>query len=265
MSSFHQLPFVSRKIIGIYAIITVILFLSIPATAQNFQGRIFNNDTPLEGVIITNTTRQLTVYSEREGYFEVEASQGDTILFRSNFYTGKTLVISKEHLLKPQVIELYSNDIDLEEVVVSKELQPNKFEAITYSKDLNVIIQEDIKKHPEKYAPAAANYGVNFVAIIRTLARIFKRREKDIQKTEKYLSADDLDSLILHHDLINRELLVNQLHIEPEHHPLFFQFLEMQNIPFSLLKRENKLELLDLILMKGKLFKSFLELATTGE
>ncbi|MBL7474086.1 peptidase associated/transthyretin-like domain-containing protein [Robertkochia sediminum] len=223
--------------------------------AQELNGRIFNNDTPLEGITINNRSGNATVYSNTQGYFSIPGKEGDSISFRSNFFRTEVLIVTQKILDQGCIIELKSNDIKLDEVVVKKTMKPKKFEPIAYSKDLNIIIQEDIKKHPEKYRPSAPNYGVNFAYIFRSLLRWFKKNKK-VNSTEKiFLSSEDLENAFRVHHLVNAKFLKEELDIPLEQYGLFCEYLEKQHLNTDLPANGNELQFLEAVMENARKFK----------
>lgn len=224
--------------------------------AQEITGRVFNNDSPVAGIIITNKTDNRSVFSNGQGYFKLPAASGDSLVFRSLYFVDKQMVITNTLLREGVVVELISQGIALEEVVVNKELESKKFEPIKYSKDLNVIIREDIKKHPEKYRPPAPNYGVNIAYIFRSLLRWFNTGKKDSLKEKPYLSSEELHQAFQTHKLVNNSFISKQLDIPPERQHLFCQYLELQKLDVALLTPKEELQFLDIIMKNAAQFRS---------
>lgn len=153
------------------------------------------------------------------------------------------------------IVELKSNDIKLDEVVVKKTMQPKKFEPIAYSKDLNVIIQEDIKNHPEKYSPSAPNYGVNFAYIFRSMLRWFKKKKKVNSPKKIFLSSEDLENAFRVHRLVNVKFLKEELNIPLEQYALFCEYLEKQHLNTDLTANGKELQFLEAVMENAQKFK----------
>lgn len=167
----------------------------------------------------------------------------------------KIVVVTQKMLDRGCIIELKSNDIKLDEVVLNKTMEPKKFEPIAYSKDLNIIIQEDIKKHPENYRPSAPNYGVNFAYIFRSMLRWFKRNNTVNSEKKAFLSSDDLEKVFQEHDVVNAKFLKEELDIPLVQYALFCEYLEKQHLTTDLPAKGNELKFLEAVIENAGKFK----------
>ncbi|THD66738.1 hypothetical protein E7Z59_13235 [Robertkochia marina] len=222
--------------------------------AQNFEGRVFHEDTPLEGIIFFNQQSQQAAYSDTMGYFNIAARKGDTVRISSNYYQEKLVIISTEELEQGVVIALEGNGIDLEEVVVTKTLEPKKFNTITYSRNLNEDIKEDIKKNSWKYGKPSS-YGVDFVAIYKFITTMFKAKRKKPERSNfDFTSIKQLDSLFSNSEKFNDMFLRETLNIHPDEKQLYFFYLESKQLSAEIFSKNKELDLLETLLVAAEEF-----------
>lgn len=78
-----------------------IFFISSLVFAQEkIVGKIVSKSRDLEGILIHNTTTNVYSESEKRGYFNIEAKEGDVLVFSAVHMTGLRYVVKKEDLKK---------------------------------------------------------------------------------------------------------------------------------------------------------------------
>lgn len=235
-----------------------ILFLLIMQDmhSQELQGRIFNNDQPVAGILIRNLRSEASTFSTEDGYFTLQVRENDSLTFSAPYFESKSMMITSRILEKPLIVELERTNIALEEVVVEDKMTEKEFKPMVYSKDLNTIIKEDIQAHPEKYYPMSSNYGLDFISLLKSIVRLFRKRPSGSNTPEQpnYITAAQIDSLVQKHDLVNTDLLRNDLKIATEQEQLFFLFLETKELDNTLLLPDKELKLLESLLLAGDEF-----------
>ena len=110
---------------------------------KNLKGKIISESQDLEGVYIYNQTKKNASISEKNGYFDIDVSLGDTLLVSSVQFKKNRFVISKK--------EYESNLLYVEMKVYVSELA--EVEVNKYS-NLNAVSLGILSKPAKTYTPA---------------------------------------------------------------------------------------------------------------
>jgi len=235
----------------------VLIFLvPLAMNSQNIQGVIYDSESKLKDIKVTNLSKQITTYSDDMGNFSINASVNDTIVFYSLFYEQKKEVITKDDYENKMVIELKKIMNDLSEVVVTDRSKNKEFDPVMYSTDLKTQIAKDIEKNPHLYT-GAPSYNMDFIGIASLIFKLFKKEKVKTDVIEP-INYKQLDSLFSKDDFLNDKFLVKELEIPLEYKPLFFEYLEAQNIHGTFINESNKMLLLDALFKHSKDFRTFL-------
>ncbi|MGE5944808.1 MAG: carboxypeptidase-like regulatory domain-containing protein, partial [Flavobacteriales bacterium] len=118
--------------------------LSLTINSQNIQGVIYDAETKLKDIKVTNLSKKITTYSDDIGNFSIHASVNDTLVFYSLFYEQKREIITKNDFENKMVVELKKAMNNLDEVVVNDTSKNKTFNAEVYTTDLKAQIANDI-------------------------------------------------------------------------------------------------------------------------
>ncbi|WP_179007686.1 hypothetical protein [Winogradskyella forsetii] len=222
------------------------------------NGKVYDANGTAKNIKVYNETqKQLTVTNE-EGDFSMSAKVNDTLLFDSIFYHPKAIVLKDFHFEGTAVFELKEILTELDEVEVRAEPEQPIFEVESYNVDLQNMIQEDIKNHPEKYAPPGATAGVDIIYLIGAVVKLFKKNKPEIP-TYQTITYTQMDSLFNKSSFFNKQLMTENLKIPEDKVYLFYDFCEAKYISSELLKEENKMQLLETLVLNSQLFLILLE------
>lgn len=239
------------------SIALLLLFLApLVINSQNIHGVIYDAESKLKDIKVTNLSKQITTYSDNVGNFSINASVNDTLVFYSLFYEQKKQVITKDDFENTMVIELKKIMNNLNEVVVTDHSKNNQFNPEEYATDLKAQIADDIKKNPHLYGQAPSG-GMDFIAIASLIVKFFKK-DKVKPAVIDPINYKQLDSLFSKDSFINDKFLVNELKIPLEYKPLFFEYCEAQNMNGTFINEDNKMLLLEELFKHSKTFKTFL-------
>ncbi|MDO1500933.1 hypothetical protein Q2T40_12405 [Winogradskyella maritima] len=243
-------------------LITVLCLSFISASwAQTINGKIYDAETTVKGAKILNLSNGLNTRSDSEGNFIINAKVNDTLAFESLFHHPYKVAVKQEFFEDVYVFELKKVVNELDEVLLSEDLKPKKFKEEDYNRDLNRIIQEDIKRNPGAYTNlnAMPKYGVDFVYLIEQFSKLFKRK-KTFEELDTNLDYDQIIKLFNTHKLVNQETAIEELGIPEEKIPLFIEYVEARGIKKSLIKPKASMDLLNLIVGYSEQFKILLEI-----
>jgi hypothetical protein len=225
-------------------------------TSQSVQGVIYDAESKLKDIKVTNLSKQITTYSDDAGNFSILATVNDTLVFYSLFYEQKRTVISRDDFENKIVVELKKIMNNLDEVLLTDRSKNKEFDAEIYSTDLKKQIAEDIKRNPHLYTGAPSG-GLDFVAIASLIVKLFKkdRVKPDIIDPLIY---KQFEELFANDDFLNDKFLMNELEIPLDYKPLFLDYLEAQNINGTFINDDKKMLLLEELFKHSKAFKTFL-------
>ena len=107
------------------------------------------------------------------------------------------------------------------------------------------------------YKPAGS-YGIDIFYLIGQLANLLKSKK---YKAPIYnpITYSQMDSLFNNSSFFNKRLVTEDLNIPEDKGKLFFDFCEAKQLSTELLKDENKMQLLEQLVLSSQLFLILLE------
>lgn len=235
----------------------IIFILPLSMASQNIIGKVYDNESTAKGIEIINITQNTKTFSNEHGDFVIKASLNDSLVFQSLFHLKKSIKISESHFGYKIVIELKKSVNELGEVLLNHE-KNKTFNPKEYTQNIQLGIAEDIKRNPYKYQPQASFGGVNHFFLIKKLFSVFiKNKSKNKNKTPiKTVSYRTFDSLFSKDSFFNKKMLKDDLQINEELKPLFFEYCDAQNLDSKLLEKDNQFFLLDSLINFSNTFKT---------
>ena len=198
--------------------------LSFSLYGQILRGKVYDSVSTIKNIKVHNLSQKSVTLTDDNGDFTIIAKENDTIRFQSLFYHPKIVVLQSIHFEGVAVFELKKIVSELDEVEIKAEPEQPIFEEETYNIELKNLIAEDIKNHPEKYQPAGATYGVDFIYLIGQVAKLFKGKKSKIPEYQP-ISYEQMDSLFTKSSFFNERLLTENLQIPKKQTKLFLDFL----------------------------------------
>lgn len=216
--------------------------------SQQVTGYIYDQEGRVPNFTLQNTTQDLYSNSNSEGFFQIRAVLGDTIVLKSMAYKTYAFEVNKSHLKENIVLELEPDELK-EVVVLSSTIDIKKL-----NDDLNKEIKNDINNNPTYYAPSKGNIG----NLIYSLIGLFKKEGKSEKQSleERKLSTTNFNFLFKNDEILNCKFLTEELRIPEKYHSLFSDYLDSKELSYTYLEKEKKLELIDLIYKYGKEYQS---------
>ncbi|MFK7831637.1 MAG: hypothetical protein AB8B52_00030 [Winogradskyella sp.] len=242
-----------------YFLFIFLIYLPLSITAQTLNGKVYDANGTIKNITVFNKTQNRVTVTNKDGDFKIEAKVSDSLSFESLFYHNKTIALQPIHFEGTAVFELKEILTELDEVEVMAEPEQPVFEVESYNVDLQDLIDEDIKNNPHLYKPEVESYGVDFVAIIGLVAKLLKKKDKYIKPTYQPITYKQMDSLFEKSTFFNKQLLTDNLKIPEDKAHLFYDFCEAKYLSSELLKEEQKMELLEQLVLNSQLFNILLE------
>ncbi|GAB4158263.1 MAG: hypothetical protein Tsb0033_11170 [Winogradskyella sp.] len=228
-------------------------------SAQTLSGKVYDSKSVVKDMKVLNKTQNILTATNEDGDFNIEAKVNDTISFQSIFYHPLEVIVKQYHLDDITVFEVEEIVSELDEVELQSEPEQPVFEEETFNKEFRNLIKEDMKRNPHLYMPEEAYYGGNLLALIDLVAKLFKKKNKYKEPIYKPITYKQMDSLFATSSFFNKQLVTENLKIPEDKAKLFYDFCSAKGISSELLKEENKMMLLEELVVNSELFLILLE------
>lgn len=174
------------------------------------KGKVNAHTSSLEGIFVINKTSEKETVTKEGGFFTIMANPGDSLMFASIEFKGKTVAVDSIHFGKEMLtIKLETMINQLDEVMV-----------VQY-KDINAYSLGILTDRVRSYTPAErklkaatgldAKLGLNSSASLDPLLNMFSGRTKMLKKELEVEKKENwLDKLA---DLYDEEYLIEKLKI----------------------------------------------------
>lgn len=227
-------------------------------SAQTLSGKVYDTKSVVKDMKVLNKSQNRLTVTNQDGDFSIEAKVNDTISFQSIFYHPLEVILKQSHFDDITVFEVKEIVSELDEVEIQSEPEQPVFEEETYNQDLHNLIKEDIKRNPGLYQSPNAQYGVDFIYLIGQVVKLFKRKRSK-ESTYKPITYKQMDSLFATSSFFNKRLATENLKIPEDKAKLFYDFCSAKGISSKLLLEENKMILLEELVVNSQLFLILLE------
>lgn len=242
----------------LFTLIIILVCFPFIHFSQTLNGKVYDSKGTLKNIKVFNNTQNRLTATNENGNFSLEAKVNDTIAFGSLFYHKKIVVLTDAHFEATAVFELKEILNELDEVEIKAAPEELVFSEEKYNIDLKNLIQTDIKNHPEKYAPIGSNQGVDFVYLAKKLIDLIKsKKPKTVENST--ITYENFKHLIENSSFFDSDLLIKDLKIPEAHKYLFLEFCAAKQLRLVLLKEENKMQLLEELVINSQLFLILLE------
>tara|TARA_R110002072_G_scaffold124085_1_gene259489 strand:+ start:8759 stop:9589 length:831 start_codon:yes stop_codon:yes gene_type:complete len=232
----------------------------------------------VEGVSVYNISSQQGTITTVTGTFEIEVAENDRLAISALQFATFTVIVDRG-VIENKKLGIYLNPVvnQLEEVIVRPyDLSGNVIVDVAKIKTSNVATSLDLSyetlefeyefsndkyssikenKAEEAYYNGQEQYGGNLIGMTALLVDLLipkrKNRNFNIENSRE-------ESVILVNNLRQRfsdNYLYNTFQIEEENASHFIYFVEENGLNRELLKEENEILLLDLMMERSKEFK----------
>ena len=227
-------------------------------SAQTVNGIVYDSITTIENIKITNLSSNKMTASDTNGTFSIAAKIGDTLHVSSVFYNEQKLVLKDYHFFESVVIELKQVLNTLDEVQLIEPYKETLANINVVETELKNQILADIKNNPHLYSKQPTAGGIDIIQVIGLIAKLFENKDKYIEPPFIEMTFEDLESLFENSSIFNRRFLTQDLAIEEEYIPLFFEFIIKNQLDSKLLEKDKEVDLIELFVQKGKAFNKII-------
>ena len=234
------------------SIMILMLFMSIgtwaqTATRTNLHGRVVNDSTKIENVIVFNTNARKGAII-KDGFFDIDAKVKDTLVFSSMTFKIKKIVLQENDFSGELVVRLTTFINLLNEVKINnKKYSPVQENTQTYVDRQYIDDEQSHLKNANVYDGQTP--GINFVRLFKDVVKLFKKKNP---KKIDYFADVSFTELVL--NKIKYNYFINTLKLKDEEVRLFLVFCENDNQAQNLSRYKTSFELMDFLYNKNKEF-----------
>ncbi len=196
--------------------------------------------------------------SDVNGRFSIAGKIGDTLHVSSLFYNEQKLVLKDYHFHESVVIELKQVFNNLDEVQLIEPYKETLADINVVETELKNQILADIKNNPHLYSKQPTTGGIDIIQVIGLIAKLFENKDKYVEPPFIEMTYEDLESLFEKSSLFNRRFLTQDLAIEEEYIPMFFEFIIKNQLDSKLLEKNKEVDLIELFVQNGKAFNKII-------
>ena len=233
-----------RMKIKLSSLILFLVFqLGFSQSEKLIVGRVLCDDFPLQGIEIVNLVTKKSSKTDTSGRFSILAKVEDTLVFVSEKYDYKRLILDKEFLNKNNITILLTRKPEqLEEVVVISKIT---FPKIKFDK--NIASQLSIEKAANHPKPYGVYDGTIENGIGMTIPLGGARKKIHEIDFKEFMKKNYNDSFY-----------IEVLQLKPEEIGLFIEFCDVDIKSKAVLKNTNPLKSLDFLMSKKFEFEKML-------
>ena len=227
-------------------------------SAQTVNGSVYDSISTIENIKITNLSSKQMTASDVNGRFSIAGKIGDTLHVSSLFYNEQKLVLKDYHFHESVVIELKQILNNLDEVQLIEPYKETFADINVVESELKNQILTDIKNNPHLYSKQPTTGGIDIIQVIGLIAKLFENKDKYVEPPFIEMTYEDLESLFEKSSVFNRRFLTQDLAIEEEYIPMFFEFIIKNELDSKLLEKNKEVDLIELFVQKGKVFNNII-------
>ncbi len=246
-----------------------ILFLLLFTSLQNFgqsetlKGKIIADSIQGYSINIVNYTKAIGTTNDENGFFEMPASVGDSIVFSSVQYQTRSMVVTLEQLEKPIIsVVLYPIVQLLEQVRVSNIELSGDLDKDVGAVELQPFVDNQILGLPfsDKPQPTQAERRI-YTAKSGIIDRPINYLNGTLKKLKKIKALEDLQRIVQKGTTtFNTSFFVEELELPEALITDFVYYCAKDDYFNNLLENSKRLTLLEFFQEKAKSYKKYKEL-----
>ena len=222
--------------------------LSISQTEKLIQGRVVNQNIPLEKIEVINKTAKTSTRTNGFGEFSILAKEQDSLLFFSKDYLFTRLKLTSKDLQKSFIIvQMTPKAEELENVTVSRSVF-TKADISKIANDREAINEIKIRKQFNDVTSKVTVYDGRIKNALDFSYPIFDKPKKKIEPFD-----DSFKKLVI--TSCPQDFFIENLKLKPEEKEIFIKFCDADPKSKTLLEHPNVLAVMDFLYAKNEEFK----------
>lgn len=213
----------------------------------SIKGKITSNGNALENIEVINITKRINSKSDINGFFSIDATDNDEIVFYHKKYVQRKLKVTNNLFLSNDiVIKLNERAIELDEVEVFAE------KKIKIDVSYDALTQTKIEKEARSPKVVGVNTGeiangVDLIGVGKKIAGLFKDKKKKEKKDKASLKTYVKKNLSEH-------FFTNDLKLPKDKIAEFVEYCEHDEESQIVLKKNGVLDVMQYLIKKRKDF-----------
>jgi len=213
------------------------------------QGRVLCDDFPLQGIEIVNLNTKKSTKTDSNGRFSISAKAEDMLVFVSEKYDYKRLLLDQEFLAKNNfTILLTRKPEQLEEVVVTK--TPFNSKGLFSQEAADEIKLEKEKYRNRNVYDGTIENGADLMRIGGMILDVFKKKKEVNKEPFSKIEFKELAK-----SNYPENFFINSLKLKPNEIALFLEFCDADPKSKTVLENANPLKFMDFLFVKNVEFK----------
>jgi hypothetical protein len=226
-------------------------------SAQTLSGKVYDTKSVVKDMKVLNKTQNRFTVTNDDGDFSIEAKVNDTISFQSIFYHPIEVILKPSHFEGLTIFEVDEIVSELNEVKIINE-KKNKFDSISYYSTIKTE-QKNLSKKPLVKSGDNLMPTLDLQLLYKGISKLFRKRKNENIENKIPVNYQELESFFSTHDFFNKELFTLDLKLPENKINLFIDYCAEKGISKELLKDENKMQLLEELVVNSELFLILLE------
>ncbi|WP_103867193.1 hypothetical protein [Aquimarina sp. I32.4] len=241
------------------------IIISIHSFGQSelLKGKIVADSLQGYAINIVNFTKEIGATNEDNGFFEISASIGDSVVFSSVQYQTKTIIVVQNHLQEEiNTIVLHPRVQKLEEVKVSTIELTGNIDRDIGAVELDPFVDNQVLGLPfsDKPQPTVAERRI-YTARSGILDLPINYLSGKLKKLKRIKALEDLDAVVQRGEItFNTTFFVDELKLPEDLITDFMYYCAKDEYFVDLLENSKRLTLVEFFQKKVKPYKEHKEL-----
>ncbi|MDR5591010.1 hypothetical protein [Christiangramia sp. SM2212] len=232
-------------------ILIIILSLNQSISAQEVKGIIYDSNGAVPDFEVLNKTRNSYAKTNEQGFFSINSKLGDTLVFNTLVYQKQTLIVKEINLKETIVVELKTAVNALDQVNISSSTNEFRIEKANQEIERKIISDKEKNWFLYEIPESKGNIYDGLVSVINS---VFPKKPEI-----RIIELNDYQELFSSDENLNYDYLQETLNIPEHQYNLFFDYLESKSLNYDLLRKANRLDLIEKINHLSAEFKIMLQ------
>lgn len=240
--------------IAIVAFLLIFQFVfSQKDTRKPLHGQLMNDTVKVEHVIVFNANSKTGVLANKDGGFDLNVKEKDTLIFSSMQFKTKKIVLSAKQIKEiPLIVPLELYVYQLDEVRIDKNASPVKGDTQTIV-DKQYVGDDKTSPQVKNVYDGQTQNGVDFVRLYKDVMKTLKSKNPS---KANFTTDVDFTKLVL--EKVHYSFFTEELNLREDQVRLFLVYCENDPEAKKILNKESDFELMDFLISKKNEFQKLI-------
>lgn len=243
--------------------ICILLSISVYGQSKNLKGRIIADSLQGYAINIVNFTKEIGTTNDENGYFEIPASPGDSIVFSSVQYQIRSVIVHKDQFSENGFIVLLKSIIQqLEQVKISNVELSGYLDTDLKTVELHPFVDNQVLGLPfkDRPQPTLAQRRI-YTAKSGVLDLPINYLSGKLKKLKKLKAIEDLNKIVQKGETtLDTSFFINELTLPENLIADFMYYCAKDDYFKSRIENSNKLTLVEFFQKKAISYKKHKEI-----